>query len=114
MTDKKICGRCKLELSLEEFYFRADRGCLASKCKSCFSDVQRSYKARPEIKARQRANRAAWQRSEASAGRSSISDIYVKKLLTAKTPLKSADIPDSLVQLKRVQIAITRLLKDEK
>jgi hypothetical protein len=43
-----------------------------------------------------------------------LADIYVKKLLTKGTPIKFADIQQSLIDLKRVQVQITRKLKEFK
>ena len=58
------------------------------------------YRADPEkFKARQNANTEA------------LSDSYVRALLTARSPLTAADIPVSVVQLKRAQLQVTRALR---
>jgi hypothetical protein len=113
MEEAKPCGRCKQVLPIECFYFRTDRQQYTSKCKQCFTDYQREYKSRPEVQARQRAPRAEWQKAAAAVGRKNISDVYIKKLLTAKTNIRCADIPRELVALKRAQITLTRLIKEK-
>lgn len=43
-----------------------------------------------------------------------LSDNYVRKRLKKNTGLKSADIPQELVELKRIHLQIERILKNEK
>jgi hypothetical protein len=45
--------------------------------------------------------------------RKSLSDTYVSSLLTQKTVMKNKDIPQSLIQAKRAEIKLTRLIKDQ-
>ncbi len=47
-------------------------------------------------------------------GAEALSDQYVTGVICARTPLRHSDIPLSLVEAKRVQLQIKRLLKERK
>ena len=67
---------------------------------------QREYTKRPEA----RAIYKKWQEQY----RDNLSDAYVRRELAHKTTLTSKDIPQSLVEVKRLQIQIKRMAENEK
>lgn len=69
-------------------------------------DKVRSYKERGADKRRARARR---QHAKYS---STLADPYIKHLLTQNTAISKKSVPQSLVDLKRVQVLITRKLKE--
>jgi hypothetical protein len=67
---------------------------------------QREYTKRPEA----RAIYKKWQEQY----RDNLSDAYIRRELAHKTTLTSKDIPQSLVEVKRLQIQIKRMAENEK
>lgn len=67
---------------------------------------QREYTKRPEA----RALYEKWQEQY----RNNLSDAYIRRELAHKTTLTSKDIPQSLVEVKRLQIQIKRMAENEK
>ena len=67
---------------------------------------QREYTKRPEAKALYK----KWQEQY----RNNLSDAYIRRELAHKTTLTSKDIPQSLVEVKRLQIQIKRMAENEK
>lgn len=64
----KVCGSCKEQKALTEFFKRADRDGFRSKCKSCFQQDVNARRTDPQIKAKRAShmreyrknNREAW------------------------------------------------------
>lgn len=110
----KDCGSCGRTLAINQFYWRSDRGSYTSKCKDCFYIYQKLYKSNPEVVARQRPLRAAWQKKAAEKSRDELGDAYIKKLLVQKTAISQSILPAELVDAKRVQLKIKRLLEENK
>jgi hypothetical protein len=67
---------------------------------------QREYTKRPEARALYK----KWQEQY----KSNLSDAFVRRELAHKTTLTSKDIPQSLVEVKRLQIQIKRMAENEK
>jgi len=67
---------------------------------------QREYTKRPEAKALYK----KWQEQY----RNNLSDAYIRRELAHKTTLTSKDIPQSLIEVKRLQIQIKRMAENEK
>ena len=44
----------------------------------------------------------------------SLSDSYVRSMIIGKSPLTAKDIPQSLVEVKRLQLQIKRMAENEK
>ena len=63
-----------------------------------YKDIKKSRKRKRQIK---------------FIARNSLSDQYIKELLIRRTDLKTSDIPDDLVELKREQLKIIRILRDD-
>ena len=67
---------------------------------------QREYTKRPEARALYK----KWQEQY----KNNLSDAYIRRELAHKTTLTSKDIPQSLVEVKRLQIQIKRMAENEK
>jgi len=67
---------------------------------------QREYTKRPEARALYK----KWQEQY----KNNLSDAFVRRELAHKTTLTSKDIPQSLVEVKRLQIQIKRMAENEK
>jgi hypothetical protein len=101
--------RCKAQKEL----YRKDRERLLE-YQRAYRDVnreernayQREYTKRPEAKALYK----KWQEQY----RNNLSDAYIRRELAHKTTLTSKDIPQSLVEVKRLQIQIKRMAENEK
>ncbi|MBT0623572.1 hypothetical protein KIH32_06625 [Pseudomonas fluorescens] len=123
----KACVRCEREMGLESFYknSRSADG-LAYACKACMKESRskevskRCYQRRREALRRYHHERyAAGGESSKSASRLSakektenLSDGYIRRLITQRSPLLPKNIPLSLVAAKRLQIQIVRLAKE--
>lgn len=110
MTEKR-CSGCKTVRSLDQF--QKEPSGLAgrrSKCNGCRNiDDRRRYIRDISISRRNGRLRA---RSLSER----LSDSYIRALLTKGAFITSADVPQSLVELKRIQLRIKRMvegLKDE-
>ena len=42
-----------------------------------------------------------------------LTDLHIKGVLTARTTLRSKDLPQSLIQAKRAELKLRRLIKDQ-
>ena len=67
---------------------------------------QREYNKNPEVKARSQ----KWQEQY----KNNLSDAYIRRELAHHTTLTSKDIPQSLVEVKRLQIQINWMVENEK
>ena len=121
----KQCNRCKEIKDVSKFYRKRKYNSFTKAgynpvCKICnsiickmrnkiscdhvqqaeyyYKDIKKSRKRKKQIK---------------SIARNSLSDQYVKELLIRRTNLKTSDIPDDLVELKREQLKIIRILRDD-
>jgi hypothetical protein len=69
----------------------------------CWEYYQR-YMSKPGNRERDRAN--------SKRERDRLTDGYIRTILSMRTPLKSETIPQAMVEAKRVQLQITRRIKD--
>ena len=73
------------------------------KAKAC------SAKYRAENKDKAKARVAKY----CAEARESLSDVYVAKVITERSSLKAADVPPELITLKRIQLQITREIRNQ-
>lgn len=123
----KICTRCERSKDDSSFYkdrTRADG--LRPACKECekktrCKEKQRAYYQRTRqrhidyAKARYASNKAAGKRCANKSFKKavdSLSDTYIRHTLIKGTALKRKDIPQELVELKRIELAIKRTVKE--
>lgn len=121
----KKCSRCKEMKAASEYYRnkRAKDG-LNGHCKACHALKVKEYRQRhPD---RRKAHKKKWraenpekvnamQRRAGKNDAANLTDGYVrKKIVQGVEGLAAGDIPDILVQLKRNEIKIDRLIKIKK
>jgi hypothetical protein len=89
------CSCCREDKLIKEFSFKT--GNITNNCKKCRHDFySRRQKQREAIK------------------RERLCDDYVKFTICLNTGLNNTDIPPQLIELKRVQLQITRELRKQK
>lgn len=139
---RKPCSKCGEVKSLKEFYKNGamTKDGLTSTCKTCQSkqkkkyyqenrdhikgEVERRIKGSPEARKakmkylrryhrehKEEVNKKS--REKYAKDREELADKYVLSLLRQGTNLKRDDIPEELVEAKRLQIQIERTLKGE-
>lgn len=69
----------------------------------CWEYYQR-YMSKPENRERDR--------TQSKRERDNLTDGYIRTILSMRTPLKSEAIPQAMVEAKRIQLQITRRIKD--
>ncbi len=123
----KICARCGIKKSLDCFYKNsksADGHTYA--CKECKRLARSKDVAKRDYQKRKVTIRAYYKERYAAGGDSSktaarlaakantesLSDGYIRRLITQRSPLLPRDIPSSLVAVKRLQVQILRLAKE--
>ena len=98
MTSEKIVHNCKKHgaLTIDQVYInkklRKKDGRFYANCKACVCLAQKKY---------------------GTAGRSLLSDAYIKKLLTSRGDIQTKDIPDELVELKRLSVELQYKKKEQ-
>lgn len=118
----KVCTKCH-ELKPATAYKRDTSGehvdGIRSECRACtYAAQQRWFHSNPDAQRKQRQCAANFRlspdylpniRANRQRARNDLADSYVKKLLTDRTPIRPAEIPDELLELKREQLATARL-----
>lgn len=123
----KRCARCKIEKP-EIGFHRNNRNPDGREyaCKECRrlsrnadTDRRTYQKRKASIRAYWKDRRSPGNKIEKEAGRmakkrtiDSLTDGYIRQLLTSQTQLQAQDIPEPLVAIKRLQIQILRAAKD--
>ena len=74
-----------------------------SKNKEKIAERQREYKLKNREKVRKKSREQ----------RKQLADVYVANLITQRTDLTIADIPSDLIEAKRLEIKIKRIIKEE-
>lgn len=105
----KQCAGCHVDKPLEDFYpHPSGRMGFTSQCKTCMAATAAAWrKANPE-----RASRNA--QSAHQRQMSQLHDTYVRRTIVQGTGLSRSAIPQHLVDLKREQLAISRLARELK
>jgi len=124
----KICGKCKVEKPISEFYTRCDTGGVKSKCKSCDKqdavkwqkkeyyrndDFRQASIDRMDVWRKENPDRNRELINESNArARNNLSDRYVKEVIVKHSDLLGRrHIPLSLVMAKRASLKIKRELR---
>lgn len=123
----KNCAKCKQSLPDEYFYKDASRPSgLRTSCKACSKSARNTDRDRERYQANKEACIAygkAYYRANKSKGKENakrsfkravdeLSDAYVKHTIIKFTSLRREQVPQVLVELKRLEIAIKRKAKD--
>lgn len=129
---EKFCARCMKRLPLLAFHRnRSNKDGVATYCKPCTNEYNNTPDQRAKHYARIAKNpekiREQWKKSHDNDGHrerqrlrirefnkrqvAELGEHYIKQKITRGTSLKHKDIPQDLVELKRVQIMITREIK---
>jgi predicted nucleic acid-binding Zn-ribbon protein len=80
------------------------------------SDAKNAKKRREKARERYAENRERLNLDTLKRGarnRKNLSDVYVRQLMTKRSPLLHADIPQELVEAKRVELKIKRYLREQ-
>lgn len=133
----KKCSKCGEIKAVELFYKRAaSNDGLMPICKYCSNFKSKRFKANNKDKVsaynkkwamnnpRSLESRNGWRKiypekatemniAASKKARDAITDAYLCTMITSKSKLKSCDIPKDLIELKRVQILITRELRKQ-
>jgi hypothetical protein len=118
----KRCNTCKQEKARTDFYkLKTSKDGLNGQCKECYSArIKKWRKDNPE---KRTAHKKKWradnpekvnamQRRAGKNDAANLTDGYVrKKIVQAVDGLTAEDIPDIMVELKRNEIKIERILK---
>lgn len=129
----KVCGCCKKEKSVDDFYTRSDTGGYKSICKTCDKkranqwqrkeyrenkkfrqagvDRMAEWRKRPENIEHHKELAKKHRKKTADKARGTLADSYVVHVLVNHSPLGSADIPKSLIEVKRQELLIQRELR---
>jgi hypothetical protein len=114
----KVCSKCGEKKIFSEFHKDKKKSFGVSHvCKICKKKFDKKYKA--ENKEKRTVQHRIWasinkekirasQRKFDSKKRNAMNDRYIKGLLVARTSLSSYDIPDDLVEVKRIHLLIKR------
>lgn len=132
---KKRCKKCGDKKSLDDFYIckRLKSGGVVRRgeCKKCHNEGgKKRMRASKELQDKKREYNKRWRQANPNkvAGfkergkakrkayfdnrRRDLTDGYVRGLLASDSPLREKDIPQELVDVKRAQIKIQRLLNE--
>lgn len=118
----KACTKCLKTLPLSDFYLKKVGGTeYRYECKSCLSARCREYQLKNKEKIRAKAKQSRLidtdkynetRRIQKCGYRAQLSDVYIKQTLIKRTALKASQIPSELIELKRLEILITRKAKE--
>ena len=123
MSKFKKCGKCKEEKSLDCFYLnKSGKYGVRSDCKLCRRIYAKEYysknkenlnKYRREyhIKNKENINKIGMIYNKKQIEQ--LGDPYITRLITQRTDLTKADIPSELIEAKRLEIKIKRIIKEE-
>lgn len=125
--DKKTCQMCCRMLPISSFKAVKDRPDGRSRiCTRCLEKARKHRETMCEV-ARERDREAKRRYFETHRAQhnergkayskvqsASLADAYVRRCLTVGTKLRAIDIPDALVELKREQLRVYRLLKEKR
>ncbi len=112
MTDHKCCYVCKALKPLEEFYKNGSEG-FARICRDC--QINRRSRLREYGRKKYAANRENILLRFRERDRKiseSLSNAYIKKMITKGTSLKYRDVPQDLIEAWRLKIKLHRELKN--
>lgn len=114
---EKTCGHCKETKPFSLFYKnKAKKDGYANYCKPCANKAGRdSEKRHPETlrknkkrkNLRDRAYKSEWQKKKVY----SLNDGYIKQRICQNTSLKFNEVPQELIECKRIQLQIKRHIK---
>ena len=115
----KICTKCKAEKDFSLFFKNKDKKYgLASNCKECHEKATKLWrKKNPEryksycrgrVKTPERTLKS---KLRSRKHRKEMSDAYIRDLITMKSSLNPEDIPDEMVEMHRLNLAIKRQLE---
>ncbi len=103
---KKFCSKCETIKSVDDFLGREKR----SQCKKCRALLSRKWEAEhPEKKAEQ--NRLGMKRYYKKQ-KEQLGDHYIVSILTSDTILKRKDIPNNLIEIKRLHLQLKKELSN--
>jgi len=108
----KTCSKCKIEKEESEFYKqKSRRNCLRSECKECMLNESKKYnknnkEKRNEYRKEWRKNNKDNSSVRQKEQRKKLPDYYIKAKLGVKNP------PPELIEMKREQLTIHRLIKE--
>ena len=116
----KQCSKCKETKNITLFrkvwnYWTTKdkinhkRSTITNTCLDCFNLLRKEYCKKNSYK-RYKYNRNSAKRYF-TKNLNSLSDIYIKSLLAKNSLLSAKDIPNDLIELKREQIKLLRILK---
>ncbi|KPG69102.1 hypothetical protein [Pseudomonas libanensis] len=123
----KICSMCKQSLPLDEFYRDSSRACgRRPACKACSKAGLSKAKQKAYYQANREARNAygkAYYQANKTQGKGHakrslkrsvdrLDDTYIKQILVKFTTLKRFQIPQELVELKRLELSIKRKTKE--
>jgi hypothetical protein len=116
--DLKECTKCKCVKSLSDFQFYKSRNKYNTACKACHylqikdwrkrnrkrynAIAKKSYEKSPEYN-------KEWQSKQMF----NLTDTYIKGVISRNLNIKTKDIPQSAIDLKRVIIQAKRLIRNE-
>jgi hypothetical protein len=116
----KQCNKCKeiknitLFRKVSNYWTTKDkinhkRSTITNTCLNCFSLLRKEYRKKNSHK-RYKSNRDSAKRYF-TKNLNSLSDTYIKSLLAKNSSLSVKDIPNDLIELKREQVKLLRILK---
>lgn len=126
---EKRCSKCGKVKPIKRFSKRYDRKCgYHAQCKDCsnkrIKQYMKEYRQRPYVKAKRKKTRQAYDYKYKKSARGKVSnkkyekkktenlhDHYIKHLLIQNTTLSYSDIPQGLLEIKRLQIQLIRKIK---
>ena len=108
----KKCPCCK-KTKKSIYFYRGDynKDGLSRNCKGC-SDLK-SKKYKPNASEQTKENKRIWARKYLKIKRDTLADSYVKQLLCKRSFLRSKDIPQELIEAKRGQLKLKRILENK-
>ena len=139
----KHCNKCNIIKDSSEFYKRRNRkNGLRSQCKNCckidrklsyiqdtknigkkelnlrlkkwiVNNRETSLKFKKQFRKKHKTSIRTYNKEYERISRKLLSNKYIKALLTDRCDLKSIDISDEMVELKRTQLKLVRAIKDE-
>lgn len=106
------CTKCGVRKTAAEFRKPSKDGLMKRECKSCFNERHKAWTKANYARVRQA--KRPQDRERMAKGRAVLADWYVRNVIADRLGLPFEAIPQSLVEAKRVQIQIQRLLRKEK
>ena len=119
----KKCSKCKEEKSLDCFGLNKNgRYGVGNRCKDCnliyfkeyyLKNKEKINKYFKEYRSKNKENCKKIVKKYKKKQREQLEDGYIVQLITQNTGLTTADIPSELIEAKRLEIKIKRIIKEE-